>query len=455
MSNFNNANGERLNSFTGELRLLAEKKGQKQKVELWLLNEKTNRNNWRYENLEQHRALFAETPILVAYVGKEIGDGHNFEKVEKDGEVYASFLSSTAERIVGFFQSETDIRIEEKDGANWIVGQGWIWKWYAQELVRKLKKQGLEGMKISIETLIDEMYRDGSTEVFTKYQILGTTILGDNVTEAVAGANIKVLSALGVETIREETLRVASAQEQTKKNPQTKTNKEKQTIMNKKSLKDNFKGFNIIDVVGEKVALLSHDKHEAYVSSVTKDERGIVEGAKVNVNAAVVFGEGEDAVKVALDSIIDIFKAENDDLKNQVADKDTTIKVLSEANEKMKNQEIERRKESVKNAIDNRFNEIKANSEVDFGADKCAELKTEERINSFIAMEDKDGKFIGEKEAVKAVDALCMDAIIESNKVKANAQKKKCVWDEANADKEKGRSGDDIDNLVAAFSGNE
>lgn len=225
--------------------------------------------------------------------------------------------------------------------------------------------------------------------------------------------------------------------------------------MNKKSLKDNFKGFNVIDVVGEKVALLSHDKHEAYVSSVTKDERGIVEGAKINVNAAVVFGEGDDAVKVALDSIIDIFKAENDDLKNQVADKDTTIKVLSEANEKMKNQEIERRKEAVKNAIDNRFKEIKANSEVDFGADKCAELKTEERINSFIAMEDKDGKFIGEKEAVKAVDALCMDAIIESNKLKANAHKKKCVWDEANADREKGRSGDDIDNLVAAFSGNE
>lgn len=455
MSNFKTKNGENLNSFTGELRLLAEKKGQKQKVELWLLNDITNRNNWRYENLEEHRALFAGTPILVAYVGDKVGDGHNFDMVKaENGREYASFISATAERIVGYFASEVDIRIEEKNGEKWIVGQGWIWKWYARELVAKLKKQGLEGMPISIETLIDDGYMENDTEVFTKYQILGTTILGLDVLPAVKSANIKALSAIGVEAIREQTLRVASAQEQEEKNPQTKTNKEKQTIMNKKSLTNNFKGFNVLDVVGEKVALLSCDKHEAYVSSVTKDDRGIVEGAKVAVNATVVFGEGEEAVKVALDSVIECFKNENEELKGKLTDNEKTIKVLSEANEKMKAQETARRKESISTAIDNRFNEIRTNSTAEFADDECKDLKSEERMNGFIGMEDKDGKFIGDKEAVKAVDALCMDKILLANKQRENAQNKQYAWDRAGQENENNKSVDEIDALVAEFSGN-
>ena len=226
-------NGKIYNSFIGKLKVLAEKDGWRQKAELWLLNDITNNNDWRYERLEEHRGLFAKTPILVAYVGDKIGDGHNFRQINNpDGSVVASFMSSTAERIVGFFDDDSDIRIEEKDGKKWIVGIGYIWQWYAQELVAKIKKQGLDGMSISIETLIDEMHKEGSTEVFTKYQILGTTILGDDVAPAVTGAYIKALSALGVDKIREETLKVASMQKQNQnQNPQTKTKKENKVTM--------------------------------------------------------------------------------------------------------------------------------------------------------------------------------------------------------------------------------
>lgn len=420
MSNFKTikANGEKFNSFTGELKLLAEEKKQMQKVELWLLNDITNRNNWRYERLEEHRHLFAGTPILVAYVGDKVGDGHNFELLrDRNGEEYASFLSATAERIVGYFQDESDIRIEEKDGKKWVVGQGWIWQWYARELVAKIKKQGLEGMPISIETLIDEGYMEGTTEVFTKYQILGTTILGLDVQPAVAQASIRALSAIGVEAIREQTLRVASAQEQKQKNPQTKNNKEKQITMNKKTLKGLFKGCQILEVVGNKVALLSEDKHEAFVSSVTKDDSGaLVEGGKTAVNATVVFGEGENEVKVGLDSVIETFKTKTEELQNELTDKDKTIKALSEANEKMKKAETDRRKEAVKNAIISRFADIKTNSDADFSDNECDDLLTDEKVDEYACMEDKDGKFIGDEEARKAVDARCMSKIIEKKK---------------------------------------
>ena len=445
---------EKSNSSVGLLKILAEKDDWKQKVELWLLNSEVNRNNWQYLNLEEHKDLFAETPILIAYKGDQIGDGHNFDKIElPNGQVVASFMGSTSERPVGFFPTNAEMRIEEKDGKQWIVGVGWIWKWYAQELVAHLKEQGLEGMSISIETLIDEMYMNGTTEVFTKYQILGTTILHETVAPAVADARIRALSALGVDKIREETLRVASMYQEQNKNPQTKNNKEKQITMNKNILKGLFKGCQILDVVGNKVALLSEDKHETFVSSVTKDDSGaLVEGGKIAVNATVVFGEGENEVKVALDSVIESFKSENEKLNEKIADNEKTIKALSASNEKMIAQETERRKEAVKTAINNRFAEIKANSDADFADNECDELKTEERVNEFVAMVDKDGKFIGDKEAEKAVDARCMSKIIEAHKVKANAQKKVYAWDMNNDDGDDGKTKDEVDKTVKEFS---
>lgn len=445
---------EKFNSSVGLLKILAEKDGWKQKVELWLLNSEVNRNNWQYLNLEEHKNLFAETPILIAYKDGQIGGGHDFDKIKlPNGQVVASFMSSGSERPVGFFPTNAEMRIEEKDGKKWIVGVGYLWKWYAQELVAHLKEQGLEGMSISIETLIDEMYMNGETEVFTKYQVLGTTVLHETVSPAVADARIRALSALGVDKIREETLRVASMyQEQTNKNPQTKNKKEKQTIMNKKSLKDNFKGFDVIEVVGDKVVLLSCDKHEAYVSSAVKDNGEIVEGVKTAVNATVVFGEGENETKVSLNSVVELFEKENAELKEAISSNEKTIRALSEANEKMKTQETERRKEAVKTAIDNRFAEIKANSDADFADNECDELKSNESVNAFIAMEDKDGKFIGDTEAVKAVDARCMSKIIEAHKVRANAQKKTYAWDNPNSNEDQENNTDDVERGIDKYS---
>lgn len=442
----------KFNSSLGALKILAEKDGWKQKVELWLLNSDVNRNNWQYLNLEQHKKLFSETPILIAYKGDQIGDGHNFDKIKlPNGKVVASFMGADAERPVGFFPTNAEMRIEEKDGKKWIVGVGYLWKWYAQELVAHLKEQGLDGMSISIETLIDEMYINGEIEVFTKYQILGTTVLHETVAPAVELARIRALSELGIDKIREETLRVASMY-QDDLNPQTKTKKEKQTIMNKKSLKDKFKGFHVIEVFGEKVALLSQDKHETFVSSAVKDNGEIVEGVKTACNATVVFGDGENEMKVALDSVTRLFETEIEELKAKLLDNEKTIKALSETNEKMKAQEIARRKEAVKKAIDNRFAEIKANSDAEFTDGECDELKSEEKVNAFILMENADGKFIGDVEAQKAVDTRCMSKILETHKVKVNAQKREYFWDTPVGASAKNEQIDDIDRSIKKYS---
>ena len=148
----------------------------------------------------------------------------------------ASFMASTAERIVGKCRVEDDVRSEIIDGTEWIVGTGYLWKWYAQELVKKLRKQGSEGMSVSIETLVDEMHMDGNIEVFTKYRILGTTILGDDIAPAVASANIRALAAMGADEVKKITLRVASLNAENK-NPQ-KNNEKKEKTKNKEKCKN-------------------------------------------------------------------------------------------------------------------------------------------------------------------------------------------------------------------------
>lgn len=444
------ASGTILNSVAGELRVLAERDGWKQKVELWLLNDITNRNNWRYERLEEHKKLFSETPILVAYVGDKVGDSHNFDKVyNDDGTVTASFMDATAERIVGFFKGEEDIRIEERNGEKWIVGVGWIWQWYAQELVAKLKKQGIEGMSVSIETLVSDSYKQGTTEVFTKYQVLGTTILGDDVAPAVAGANIRALSAIGAQEVRNITLRVASLQQQN--NPQQNNKKEKRTTMNIKDLAGKFNGYTVLGVDGNNVALLSKDG--AYLATCSVDNGEVVEGAKNRVNATVVMGEGDSRMELALDSVIAEYEARNAKLAEQLDKKTAECETITVALNKMQTQETARRREAVINAIKNRIAEIKANSDADIADNECDDLYEDAtRLEAYIAMEDCDGKFIGDEKACADVDTRCMSKILAQNKVKANAQKKTYAWNKDETDTSSGTDNDSLQSLIDDFT---
>lgn len=427
--------GGKVNSFIGELKMLAETKDWYQKVELWLLNDITNRNNWRYERLDEHKKLFAGTPILVAYVGNNVGDGHNFEEVRNaDGSVTASFMSATAERVVGYFKDDSNIRIEVKDGQKWIVGTGYIWKWYAQELVAKLKKQGIEGMPISIETLVDEMYMDGTTEVFTKWQVLGTTILGLNVAPAVADANIRALSAIGSKEVREMTLRVASAQQQQaekeNKNPQNKKNQKGVTnTMKVKDLENKFPNFTVLAVNGKNVALLS-DKGVPYISTAEKNGEEIAVGLTTEIAVNACFGDGEDSVKVPVDLITEKLNAEIIKLKTELEKANGEKTTAMNALEAMQKAEKARRINAVKEAIKKHLAEIKANTGADIDDNECDDLMTDEKLEEYSECEDKAGAFCGEERACKDVDARCMTKIIEAGKAKQNAQKNKFAWND-------------------------
>ena len=166
-------------TFAGEIRTLAKKNEFLYDVEIWLLNDKVNRNGWKYINIEANKAQFAGTPILVAYLGNGavIGDGHNYKMVPdaKTKTIRPSFTEPDAERIVGSLSDRPeDIRMEERDGNKWVVGRGSLWRFYAPELVDKIENDAMQGhtMSISIETLVTKSHMEEDVEIEEEYQII-------------------------------------------------------------------------------------------------------------------------------------------------------------------------------------------------------------------------------------------------------------------------------------------
>lgn len=96
-------------------------------VELWVMREGENRNKWDYRNLRDYYKTFIGQPILIAYVGQQVGDGHNMSKRRdpKTGEEYQSFMEGTAERIVGTMSDdEKDFTLVERGGHTWLRAKG-------------------------------------------------------------------------------------------------------------------------------------------------------------------------------------------------------------------------------------------------------------------------------------------------------------------------------------------
>lgn len=430
-------------SLNGTLKILAADGEYRRKVELWLLNDAVNRNGWLYENLDQHKRLFADTPILVAYVGNKIGDGHNFDEVPTADGSTESFMSATAERIVGYFRDESDIRIVEKDGKKWIVGIGYLWEWYARELVAKLERQGLEGMSVSIETLINEMHTDGNVEVYTDYTVLGTTILGDDVQPAVAGANIKMLAALGAEKVKEMTLRVASKAE-SKHKIQSANKIQHKGVMTKgmriNEIQALLPDYTVVGV-GEKHAALLSAKGMPCLCNFAKDETGLVLGAKVEVGATAAFEADGESVSVPVEAIAERFNSVIDELTEQLEAEKRGREAAETALHTMQKNEHERRKEAIKERVRKRFEELKADSGVELDESICASLLTEEKVEEYAEMEDKNGKFVGDIAACRDLDAECMSAVLKGNKVKANAAKARYAWELGADEKNNNESG--------------
>lgn len=438
---------------SGELRVMQRLSEYEFGVELWIMRSGLNENHWDFRNMREHYLTFVGQPILCAYVGRKVGDGHNMREVRDPytGEKGYTFMDGTAERIVGTLSDDPkDFSIVEEGGNEWIRAKGRLFQFYAPELVEKIVRTGR--MDVSAETDTKKSYMEGKTEVITDWAGLGVTVLGDDVPPAIPGARIKALSAMQ-EEFKTLKLRAASLDPGKGSNE---TNKRKGVnIMSKKAMEamsEKFKGYRVVALSedGMHVGLVD-SAGSAYTYAFNAEDNGAVVESRIKpayLTAAFPFGEGVNAMAEVSD-IVDYACA----AKGQQAEDVKALKARLEATEEkirtMEAAEHERRVEAVKEAVNGALEDIRACA-VEGDADMTETAKGLcDRAEEFAAMET-DGKFCGADRAVLDLMAAHGKAQTEKRKKEMAAKQHSFAW---NNPKTNSGEGGGIEEMLARMNG--
>lgn len=422
----------------GQMRVLQQDNEWLYSVEIDLLDDGTTKNGWRFTNLDEHRAKFAGTPILIAYTqnGTKIGDGHNYRmKRTMDGREYASFVDATAERIIGMLSDdEKDIRVEVRDGHKWIVGKGKLWKWYAAEAVEKIASQGK--MDISIEALVTDGYMDGNEEVETAYVPLGTTILGDDVSPAVAGANIRSLSEVDTGELK---VRAASYQGKADEQPAEIDKGVKQRMNNTKRLREVQSLF-----PDERVICLSADGLSACLMNMQSGDirayqfdaaepTAVLASRFCEVSPEVSLNTADgNAIQLNLSELVNDLQARVNELSTSLQSKENELNKANDAVHEMQKKETTRRRNDAKKAVLAAVQEINAMQEAK-GEEKvdeavCADVNEAIDNGEYDGCTDANGEWCGSEKACAAVKAKCMDAVCKANAAVISNKRSVDAW---------------------------
>lgn len=450
-----NRYGEQHRLAKGRMKVLEAVNQKLYRVEIWALNDQTNRNGWRYINLDRHLSQFRDIPLLTAYLPNgKIGDGHNFD-MKRDpvtGEQYASFTAPDAERIVGWVPKDANIRIETENEVNWIVTEAYLWTWYARELVEKIARQG-SGMEVSIETLVTKEHREGNVDVEEEYVVLGITILGDGVSPAVAGANIQTLTQLR-SSMEKEILKAASY---AKEKPKANKNKEGVKDMNAFSKKQVaelnklFTGYRVLaaaqDEAGVHICLLS-DTGETAVYTMGSVEDAVVPEKIRKVNAQVAFNFGEDSLHVSAADMMDVVSAKLVQAETSLGDTEKKLNAANETIKAMQEAEGKRRLAAAESAAEAALNEFNQNRESDVRVEaKVLEaIQSEIKAGAYSECADAEGAWNGEAKVREKVLFMCAEAVMEMDKASAQKNNSIHIWEKMGS--KNPASDDSVDGLL-------
>ena len=425
---------------TGSVKLLRRLNKYEFAVEIRVMREGLNNNKWDYRNLKEHYKTFLGQPILIAYVGKKIGDGHNMRTVRlPDGSVEYTFMDGTAERIIGTIsENEADLRLEETDGNLWMIAKGRIFAFYAREAVEKIRVTGT--MDVSAETEIyDAETGESGVEIFTNWAGLGVTILGDDVPPAIPGARIKAMSVS--DDVRDMNLRVASLLLAEDESPRDKTTeKGVRTHMTKREqarLQKKFDGYTVLNASqdGMKVCLLSNDASALYGYEYAgeADKGGIVPERIVPAVATLTCRVGETEIPVELEQITDGLSAKLISANADIEKKDKRIAELEAEVDSLRKAELARRVSDAKKAVMNRLDALNKGRD-----ERCAYSKTladevcaKCETGCFNECMNEKGEWCGDELAVMQLEALCAREQ-EKMDLAAAAKKKAVSWNNVN-----------------------
>ena len=407
-------------------------------VELWVMREDENRNKWSYQNLAEYYKTFVGQPILVAYVGQVVGDGHNMAKRRdpETGEEYYSFMDGTAERIVGTLsEDERDFTLVERDGHTWLKAKGRLFEFYAPELVEKIRRQGT--MEVSAETNVTESHKEGDVDVFTKWTGLGVTILGDRVSPAIPGASIAKLAAMQEEF---KSLKLKAASLHTAAEGSGKINKKGlKRSMNKQmmeSVQTKFPNHKLIALSedGMSVGLLDASGNLFSYTFNAEDNGEVMESRIAPCAAHIVLSAGEVELNADVADVVaytvSAAKTENGEIK-QLSEE---LNAAKEQIRAMQEAESKRRLSVCKATAKATLEAFNANRKEKLSEDALKDINENIESGVYANSCDKDGVWLGEKMVRSAVLAVCGEAVMEADRKAAESRKSAFAWNNAKGD---------------------
>lgn len=407
-------------------------------VELWVMREDENRNKWSYQNLAEYYKTFVGQPILVAYVGQVVGDGHNMQKRRdpETGEEYYSFMDGTAERIVGTLsEDERDFTLVERDGHTWLKAKGRLFEFYSPELVQKIRRQGT--MEVSAETSVTESHKEGDVDVFTKWTGLGVTILGDRVSPAIPGASIAKLAAMQEEF---KSLKLKAASLHTAAEGSGKINKKGlKRSMNKQmmeSVQAKFPNHKLIALSedGMSVGLLDASGNLFSYTFNAEDNGEVMESRIAPCAARIVLSAGEVELNADVADVVaytvSAAKTENGEIK-QLSEE---LNAAKEQIRAMQEAESKRRLSVCKATAKATLEAFNANRKEKLSDDALKDINENIESGVYANSCDKDGAWLGEKMVRSAVLAVCGEAVMEEDRKAAESRKSAFAWNNAKGD---------------------
>lgn len=422
-------------------------------VKLRVMRSGLNRNGWDYRNIEQFAETFKGTPILCAYPGNQIGDGHNMGEALWNGEVICDFTGPNAERIVGAIgEGENDVWTESGEDGTWIIANGKLWRFYNRQLCDHLAEQGR--MEVSAETEVTEEHDENSVSIFTAWRGLGVTILHETVAPAIPGASIQALKAMDSEKWNSLKLKAASYHPKTEggegtppkaEEPTTPNNNkgvEKKLILNKRQLaklNERFKDYVLLQATENEedksiLVTMRNDSYESFSYRLASMDETIATERIVPVACTVNIGEdfsmNADDYFASLTSRVERLSADLSKAEKERDEAQATIKAMTE---KENTRRVKAMKEAAKSALDK------------FNADRSAEEKVCEEDISCVMAEidggdytecaDKDGNFCGEEKVCQRVMSICAQKDIEFRAKNAEKKNNQFAWDGITAPK--------------------
>lgn len=395
-----------------QVRVLAQDPNLNYEVEIDVMRSGLNENQWDYRNVDRFAKTFRGTPILCAFIGERVGDGHNMEKKidPATGRKRYSFLSPTAERIVGeIYDRPEAIRLEERDGETWIIAKGKLWRFYNPELVDKIARQGR--MKVSAETNVTKALRASDREIYEEWQGIGVTILGDGVPPAIPGANIRAIEEVQG-AFHELQLRAAALQQKPQTNNKKGVKNTVNAMSNKKLLKTvqaRFPEYRVLNMNddGTHVLLLSADGSPcAYKGNA--EEHGVVIPDRITPITLSAQHQFDDDVALSVDIFSMLSEAvtetneKREEMQARCEAAESRVGELESQVAEMNKQETERRMKACEDAV-----KAAAEKAVCMGIDETVanEVLEDVKNGKYGSVCNAEGKWIGAEKAVEAVMA--------------------------------------------------